>query len=60
MLRRSLEGTLRTTAVIMLIIIAAMPLNFVLVALGASRMLSGLALSLQMRLFGTLMSIILM
>ena len=60
MLRRSLEGTMRTTAVIMLIIIAAMLLNFVLAALGASRTLSGLVTSLQLSPFGTLMTIMLM
>ena len=59
MLRVALEGTMRTTAMIMLIIVAAVFLNFVLAAIGLTGALSGFLEGLGLGAFGTLMVIIL-
>ena len=58
MLRRAVEGTMRTTAVIMLIILAAVFLNFVLSTLGLTQALTGAIVSLELGATGTLLLII--
>lgn len=59
MLRVAIEGTMRTTAMIMLIIVAAVFLNFVLAAIGLTRELSNFLDGLGLGPTGTLLVIIL-
>ena len=59
MLRQAIEGTMRTTAMIMLIILAASFLNFVLGALGVTQAMTQFIESLGLGAFGTLMVIVL-
>src|SRR5690606_10130624 len=58
MLRRAIEGTMRTTAMIMLIILAAAFLNFVLAALGVTQRLSAFIEALGLGPLGTLLAIV--
>src|SRR5690606_28450980 len=58
MLRRAIEGTMRTTAMIMLIILAAAFLNFVLAALGVTQRLSAFIEALGLGPVGTLLAIV--
>lgn len=58
MLRRAMEGAMRTTAVIMLIILAAVFLNFVLSALGLTQALANAIVGLNLGATGTLLLII--
>ena len=58
MLRRTLEGTMRTTAMVMLIILAAIFLNFVLAAIGLTQALSQFILELGLTPMQTLLAVI--
>ena len=58
MLRRVLEGTMRTTAMVMLIILAAIFLNFVLAAIGLTQALSQFILELGLTPMQTLLAVI--
>lgn len=58
MLRRAVESAMRTTAVIMLIILAAVFLNFVLSALGLTQALTNAIVGLGLGDIGTLLLII--
>ena len=58
MLRRALEGTMRTTAMVMLIILAAIFLNFVLAAIGLTQALSQFILELGLTPMQTLLAVI--
>jgi tripartite ATP-independent transporter DctM subunit len=58
MMRTAIEGTMRTTAMIMLIIVAAVFLNFVLSAIGLTRTLTGYLDGLGLGPSGTLLVII--
>ena len=58
MLRRALEGTMRTTAMVMLIILAAIFLNFVLAAIGLTQALSQFVLELGLTPMQTLLAVI--
>ncbi len=60
MLVESLKGTVRTTALIMLVVIGAYVLNFVLTAAGVSRALQDLLQNLGLGAVGTLLVIVLM
>ena len=60
MLRESLLGAVRVTAMIMLVVIGASFLNFTLSAAGLGRQLSALMDSLGLTPFGTLMAVILL
>lgn len=60
MLRLVLEGTMRTTAMIMLIIMAAYFLNFILVSVGLTSMLTDFIDNLGMTPMGTMGMIILL
>ncbi len=59
MLLESLKGTVRTTALIMLVVIGAYVLNFVLTAAGVSRALQDLLQNLGLGALGTLLVIVL-
>ncbi len=59
MLNEALRGTVKTTAMIMLVVIGAYVLNFALTALGISRQLQALLEGLGLGAFGTLMVIVL-
>jgi tripartite ATP-independent transporter DctM subunit len=59
MLNEALRGTIKTTAMIMLVVIGAYVLNFALTALGISRQLQELLEGLGLGAFGTLMVIVL-
>ncbi|TQV76289.1 TRAP transporter large permease [Denitrobaculum tricleocarpae] len=59
MLLESLKGTVRTTALIMLVVIGAYVLNFVLTAAGVSRALQDLLQNLGLGAVGTLLVIVL-
>jgi C4-dicarboxylate transporter, DctM subunit len=58
MLRQAMEGTMRTTAMIMLIILAAVFLNFVLAAIGLTRSLALFLDDLGLSPLGTLLVIV--
>ena len=58
MLQRAVEGTMRTTATIMLIILAATFLNFVLAAIGLTQQLTAFIESLGLGPTGTMLAII--
>ena len=58
MLRRAVEGTMRTTAMVMLIILAAIFLNFVLAAIGLTQTLSQFVLELGLTPMQTLLAVI--
>ncbi len=58
MLRETLEGTMRTTAMIMLIILAAVFLNFVLSVIGLTQLLSDFINGLNWTPFQTMLMII--
>lgn len=58
MLCQSIEGTMRTTGMIMLIIVAANFLNFVLISLGLTDQITTLVNSLGLTSFQTLLAII--
>ena len=58
MLRRAVEGTMRTTAMVMLIILAAIFLNFVLAAIGLTQALSQFVLELGLTPMQTLLAVI--
>ncbi|MGB0695430.1 MAG: TRAP transporter large permease [Rhodospirillaceae bacterium] len=58
MLQEAFRGTMRTTAIIMLIIIAAVFLNFVLTAIGLTAQLTEFITSLGLTPLGTLLLII--
>ena len=58
MMREVFRGTMRTTAIIMLIIIAAVFLNFVLTAIGLTTQLTDFIVSLGLSPLGTLMLIV--
>jgi C4-dicarboxylate transporter, DctM subunit len=58
MLREAVEGTMRTTAMIMLIILAAVFLNFVLAAIGLTRTLAEFLNGLGLGPLGTLLVIV--
>ena len=58
MLRESIEGTMRTTAMIMLIILAAVFLNFVLGVIGLTQALTEFISSLGLTPFQTLLLIV--
>ena len=58
MLRRAVEGTMRTTAMVMLIILAAIFLNFVLAAIGLTQALSQFILELGLTPMQTLLAVI--
>ncbi|MBL4786434.1 MAG: TRAP transporter large permease [Cohaesibacteraceae bacterium] len=60
MLIESLKGTVRTTAMIMLVVIGAYVLNFVLTAAGVSRALQEVLQNLGLGTLGTLLVIVLM
>lgn len=60
MILESLKGTVRTTALIMLVVIGAYVLNFVLTAAGVSRALQDLLQNLGLGAVGTLLVIVLM
>jgi len=60
MLREALEGTMKTTAMIMLIIGAAYVLNFVLSSVGLTREITALLDGLGLGAYGTLLLIILL
>ncbi|WPZ32476.1 TRAP transporter large permease [Thalassobaculum sp. OXR-137] len=59
MLRQAIEGTMKTTAMVMLIIMAAIFLNFVLGMIGLTQALAGFITSLGLTPFQTLMVVIL-
>lgn len=58
MLKEVFRGTMRTTAIIMLIIIAAVYLNFVLTAIGLTAQLTDFIVSLGLTPLGTLLLIV--
>ena len=58
MLKLSIEGTMRTTAMIMLIILAAISLNFVLVIIGVTEEFKSFILGLGLSPTGTMLVII--
>ncbi len=58
MLRLAIEGTMRTTAMVMLIILAAIFLNFTLAAVGLTQALSDFITSLGLTPFQTLLAVI--
>lgn len=58
MLKRAIEGTMRTTAMIMLIILAAIFLNFILGALGVTQALADFILGLGLTPMQTMLMII--
>jgi len=58
MMRDVFRGTMRTTAIIMLIIIAAVFLNFVLTAIGLTTLLTDFIVSLGLSPLGTLLLIV--
>lgn len=58
LMRLALEGTMRTTAMIMLIIIAAFFLNFVMGAIGLTAVLNNAILSLQLSPYGLLLAVV--
>ena len=58
MLRRAVEGTMRTTAMVMLIILSAIFLNFVLAAIGLTQALSQFVLDLGLTPMQTLLAVI--
>jgi len=58
MLKRAIEGTMRTTAMIMLIILAAIFLNFILGALGVTQALAEFITSLGLTPMQTMLLII--
>jgi C4-dicarboxylate transporter, DctM subunit len=58
MVRQAVEGTMRTTAMIMLIILAAVFLNFVLSVVGLTQLLSDFILGLNWTPFQTMLMII--
>ncbi|MCR9071228.1 MAG: TRAP transporter large permease [Alphaproteobacteria bacterium] len=58
MLRVAIEGTMKTTAMVMLIIMAAIFLNFVLGMIGLTQALAGFITSLGLTPFQTLMAVI--
>ena len=58
MLQRAIEGTMRTTATIMLIILAATFLNFVLAAIGLTQQLTAFIQGLGLGPVGTMLAII--
>ena len=58
MLRRAIEGTMKTTAMVMLIIMAAIFLNFVLGMIGLTQALASFIASLGLSPFETLMVVI--
>jgi len=58
MLKEVFKGTMRTTAIIMLIIIAAVFLNFVLTAIGLTTQLTDFIVSLGLSPLGTLLLIV--
>lgn len=60
MLTQSLKGTVRTTSMIMLVVIGAYVLNFVLTASGVSRALQDFLQGLGVGALGTLLIIVLM
>jgi C4-dicarboxylate transporter, DctM subunit len=60
MLREALEGTLRTTAMIMLIIIAAYFLNYVLASVGLTRELRNFIDALGLSPYQTLLAVVLL
>ena len=59
MLRQAIEGTMKTTAMVMLIIMAAIFLNFVLGMIGLTQALANFITSLGLSPFETLMVVIL-
>ena len=59
MLLQALEGTMRTTAMVMLIVLAAMFLNFVLAVIGLTQVLTGFILGLGLSPIETMLMIIL-
>jgi TRAP-type C4-dicarboxylate transport system permease large subunit len=59
MLNEALRGTVKTTSMIMLVVIGAYVLNFALTALGISRQLQQLLEGLGLGAYGTLMVIVL-
>jgi len=59
MLRDAVEGAMRTTAMVMLIIVAAYFLNFVLAGIGLTGQLTGFIAELGLSKFSTLMAVIL-
>lgn len=58
MLRAAIEGTMKTTAMVMLIIMAAIFLNFVLGMIGLTQALAGFITSLGLTPFQTLLAVI--
>lgn len=58
MLRAVFKGTMRTTAIIMLIIVAAVFLNFVLAAIGLTTQLTDAIVSLGLSPLGTLLLVV--
>jgi C4-dicarboxylate transporter, DctM subunit len=58
MLRAAVEGTMRTTAMIMLIIVAATFLNFILAAIGVTEKLAVFVEGLGLGALGTMLAII--
>jgi len=58
MLKRAIEGTMRTTAMIMLIILAAIFLNFILGALGVTQALAEFVTSLGLTPMQTMIMIV--
>ncbi|MEM1048938.1 MAG: TRAP transporter large permease [Pseudomonadota bacterium] len=58
MLRRSVEGTMRTTSMIMLIILAAVFLNFVLSVIGLTQALADFVTGLGLTKFQTMLMIV--
>jgi len=58
MLRDAIEGTMKTTAMVMLIILAAYFLNFVISAIGLTTMLTGAIERLGLSPFGMLIAVI--
>ena len=60
MMREALEGTMKTTAMIMLIMTAAYFLNFILSAVGLTREITSLLQQFELGAYGTLFIIILL
>ncbi len=58
MLRQAVEGTMRTTAMVMLIIMAAIFLNFVLAAIGLTQQMTDFLAGLGLTPLGTILVII--
>lgn len=58
MILLALEGTMRTTAMVMLIVLAAMFLNFVLSVIGLTQVLTGFILGLGLSPMGTMAVIV--